>query len=212
MNWLNHGGENGKNLSFFKEEEKMFNAKTVKSFLSNEECEKLVNFATSIDRWEDGGSEFWNNRSLNASTIYDQYDKEIGTMLYETREKIKNAIQSLYGLSAVYPDLIQIVRWFPGMEQAPHADDMTDHDDPELEWFRHRDYGAIIYLNDNYEGGETYYPQHNQFIKPEAGKLAIHPGTPDHMHGVTEIKDSIRYTIASFWTTDKGYADGWTIH
>ena len=190
----------------------MFNAKTIKNFLSDEESQKIVNFAKSIERWEDGGSEFWNNRSLNAQNIYRDYDKEIGELLYETKEKVKTAIQSLYGLNQVYPDLMQIIRWFPGMEQPPHADDMTDHDDPELDWFKHREYGAIIYLNDDYEGGETYYPQHEKSISPEIGKLAVHPGTPDHMHGVTEIKNNIRYTIASFWTTDKEYADDWTIY
>jgi hypothetical protein len=68
---------------------------------------------------------------------------------------------------------------------------------------KHREYGSIVYLNNNFSGGETFYPQHNISIVPKPGMLAIHPADSNHMHGVSEIKDGIRYTIASFWTFDK---------
>jgi hypothetical protein len=100
------------------------------------------------------------------------------------------------------------------MEQPPHADDMTNaksENENSLDWFAHREYGAIIYLNDNYNGGHTYYPNHNFDIKPEAGKLAVHPGNPEHLHGVTKVSDEIRYTLASFWTQDKEYFDQWVL-
>jgi hypothetical protein len=85
-----------------------------------------------------------------------------------------------------------------------------DHKE-SLEWFNHREYGAIIYLNDNYSGGHTYYPNHNFDIAPAVGKLAIHPGDPEHLHGVSKIEDGVRYTLASFWTQDEKYFDGWVL-
>jgi hypothetical protein len=36
-------------------------------------------------------------------------------------------------------------------------------------------------------------------ITPEMGKLAVHPGDVDHLHGVTKIEENVRYTIAFFW-------------
>jgi hypothetical protein len=42
--------------------------------------------------------------------------------------------------------------------------------------------------------------------------LAMHKGTPDYMHGVTKIENSIRYTIASFWTFEKGYEHAWSLY
>lgn len=187
----------------------MFNAKTTKDVVSKDEIKYILDVVKTIEPWENGGSDFWNNRSLNASVLYNNGYTELGRLLYDIRNRIKKIILEQYGESEIYPDLLQIVRWFPGMEQPPHADDMTDSEGTE--WFHHRHYGSIIYLNDDYSGGETYYPQHNQSIKPIAGMLALHPGDTNHYHGVSKIENSIRYTIASFWTRDKEYFDGWTL-
>jgi hypothetical protein len=189
----------------------MFNAKVIDNVLTKEECDYLISVVTKVEQWEFGGSEFWNNRSLNAVNIYNNIDKAAGTLLHSVRDDIKKAIIESYNLDQeVYPDLTQIVRWFPGQEQSPHADDMTNSDGNE--WFHHRHFGAIIYLNDDYEGGHTYYPQYNLEVTPKVGSLAIHPGDPDHLHGVTKVEGGLRYTIASFWTLDKEYFDGWTIY
>jgi hypothetical protein len=85
---------------------------------------------------------------------------------------------------------------------------MTDTD---IVGYEHRAYGSIIYLNDTYEGGHTYYKNFNHEVTPKAGALAVHPGDSEHLHGVTEIKDGMRYTIASFWTLDKGKSHDWPI-
>lgn len=187
-----------------------FKAVTVDNFISKRDASALIKFASSIDQWdEDGMDDFWNGRSLNAINIYEKYNKDIGLYMYELRSRVGKEIAKTYGEEAVYPDLFQIVRWFPGQEQPPHSDDMTEHKDSGLEWFEHRHYGSILYLNDDYGGGQTYYPQHDYAITPKAGTLAMHPGDPEHLHGVTKIENSIRYTIASFWSRDKEYFDGW---
>jgi len=36
-----------------------------------------------------------------------------------------------------------------------------------------RKYSALIYLNDDFEGGETYFPKINYTVKPEIGKMVI---------------------------------------
>lgn len=188
----------------------MFNPKIVKNFLTEQECKYLIDLVKNVEPWETGGSEFWNNRSLNAINIYNQIDEIAGKLLYNIRKKIGETIKEQYKLEKqVYPDLCQIVRWFPGQEQHPHADDMKNTDGND--WFHHREYGAVVYLNDDYFGGNTFYPKHDFYVKPEIGTLAIHPGDEEHFHGVTKIQNSVRYTIASFWTTEKEYFDGWTI-
>lgn len=187
----------------------MFNAVVVNDFLSKDEVHTLLEFAKGVDVWESGGGEFWSNRCLNAVTIYRDRDKEVGALLSNIRDRIKKTITDSYGLGTpIYPDLTQLVRWFPGMEQSPHCDDMTNLENHD--WFNHRHYGAIIYLNDDYEGGHTFYPTQNVSVTPQAGALAIHPGDEEHLHGVTKVEGAIRYTIASFWTHNKEYFDGWS--
>lgn len=188
----------------------MFNAKAVKGLVSNDEADKIVGFVSGIEPWEHGGGEVWGNRCLNAINIYKDVNKEIGELLFDIRLRTKAAIETEYKLDKpIYPDLLQVVRWFPGNYQDPHADDMKNTEGTE--WFHHRDFGAVIYLNTEYSGGKTYYPKFNTEVTPEKGTLAMHPGDEEHLHGVTPVLDGMRYTIASFWTFDKGYFDGWSL-
>jgi hypothetical protein len=187
----------------------MFNAKTIDNVVSKDEVNYILNIVKNVEPWDNGGGEYWDNRVLNAMTIYKNVDQVLGQLLYDIRVRVQKHIESLYSEEVIYPDLFQVVRWFPGMEQPPHIDDMTDA--PDHDWFHHRNYGAIIYLNDDYSGGETYYPQHDISIKPKSGMLAIHPGDNTHYHGVSKVSDGIRYTLASFWTRDKEYFDNWII-
>lgn len=171
-------------------------AKEFKNFLSPKETADILRFAKNTDSWTDGGDEFWGGRVLDDFIIKDE---AIKNTLYNIKNRTAETIKKAYGLTAeIYPDLFQITRWFPGMEQPPHSDDMENTEYSEQN--RHREYGAIIYLNDDFMGGKTFYPQHNFEIIPEPGKMAVHPGTTDYMHGVTKIENKIRYTIASFWT------------
>lgn len=187
----------------------MFNAKTFINFISKEKCDYLINAAISSNAWQSGGSDFWDNRVINYFKMK-EFDAKAADIMLEANIRCKETIEKEYDLNKeIFSDTLQVIRWFEGMSQPPHADDMTNTD---VDGFEHRVFGSIIYLNDQYSGGHTFYPDHNIEIKPEAGKLAIHPGDPEHLHGVTEIKNGMRYTIASFWTFNKEKAHDWSIH
>jgi hypothetical protein len=191
----------------------IFNAKTVDNFLSLEECEEILFLVKSIEPWEhDPEDPLWSNRSLSDYRIKTEYSEEIGNKLFQIKDNIGNKIKELYDLEEIYADLLSVSRWFPGMDQKPHADDMTNVDHEDNEWFHHRDFGSVIYLNTDYQGGHTYYPDHDVEIVPKTGTLVIHPATPDHLHGVTTIIENVRYTVNSFWTKDKNYEDSGTIY
>lgn len=178
------------------------NAKEIKNFLSKEEVDLFLQYAKDASEldWGKAGDGFWDNRVLHPHIF--KKDKEILEKFKDVGERIAKIIKELYNLdSDIFYDTIHIVRWFDGMEQPPHADAVNaDGSYHPLSW---RDFGAIIYLNDNYSGGHTYYPNHNFEIIPEPGKLAIHPSDLNHLHGVSKISGGMRYTLPSFWTKDE---------
>lgn len=186
--------------------------KIIDNFLTQEEVDIFLSFAKNTDKWHVfHDQEFWNQRTLNAEFIYKNLNKEVGLLLYNVRQRVKTKAEELYpNDSPIYPDMFQIVKWPEGYEQDPHHDDMKGY--AGTDWFHHRKYGSVLYLNDDYEGGKTYYPQHNISITPKSGSLVIHPGDIGYVHGVTEVKNNTRYTLAGFWTYEKEYFDGWTIH
>jgi hypothetical protein len=174
----------------------MFNGKIIEDFISKEDCSYLINAAVASDLWQTAGHEFWDNRTINYTNMT-VFDKKAADIMIDVLVRCQQSIKKSYGLEKIYPDLLQVIRWFPGMQQAPHADDMSNTD---ITGHAHRAFGSVLYLNDDYEGGHTYYPNFNFDITPKAGTLAFHPANVAHLHGVTEVKDSIRYTVASFWT------------
>ncbi len=180
-----------------------FNARVFVDFLSKEECELLLTFAKNTDMWSNGGDPIYNNRVIHL--IQYQHDEEIRSKIVEIRNRIKEAIIKEYKFEDIYEDTVQIVRWYEDMFQPPHADACNpDGSDNGLTF---REIGSVIYLNDEYSGGKTYYTKYGIEVTPKAGTLIMHPSDLDHNHGVTEIKSDMRYTLASFWTKDVKFAN-----
>jgi predicted 2-oxoglutarate/Fe(II)-dependent dioxygenase YbiX len=43
-------------------------------------------------------------------------------------------------------------------------------------------YTIVVYLNDNYEGGELHFPNHDITVKPIAGSIAMYPSGHPYTH------------------------------
>lgn len=179
-----------------------FNAHTIENFLSPEEIKILLDVCTlGDDTW--AAANPYSNSTFKDRAIPLGKVKETSTPAYrllrdEIFPRIRTALIKQYAPEEpIYPDLISLIRWPIGMKQDPHWDDMKGLGDEINNG--HRKYGVIIYLNDDYEGGQLFYPKFNYYITPKAGMLAMHPGDELHEHGVTEVQKGSRYTVASFW-------------
>lgn len=64
---------------------------------------------------------------------------------------------------------------------------------------------SVIYLNDDYEGGELYFPDHNLTIKPEAGDYITWPGNRWYQHGVKEVRGGVRFTLSIWARFEEAY-------
>jgi len=62
----------------------------------------------------------------------------------------------------------------------------------------------LIYINDDFEGGELFFPDFKLQIKPKPGMLILFPGNTHYLHGVKETKGSTRYTY-SLWMKFKDF-------
>jgi predicted 2-oxoglutarate/Fe(II)-dependent dioxygenase YbiX len=88
-----------------------------------------------------------------------------------------------------------------GGELPPHIDKMvytdgliTSNTSPL------RDITTVFYLNDDYEGGEIYFPNLGVEIKPEAGSVICFPTSEKYRHGVRTVLSGERFAISQFWT------------
>jgi hypothetical protein len=58
---------------------------------------------------------------------------------------------------------------------------------------------AVIYLNDDYEGGELYFDQQDIKIKPKAGSVIFFPATADFTHASLEVTAGQKEAIPLFF-------------
>lgn len=58
---------------------------------------------------------------------------------------------------------------------------------------------TVAYLNDNYIGGEIYFPQVDINIKPEAGSIIFFPSNFVFTHTVMPIEEGYRYAVPQWY-------------
>jgi hypothetical protein len=156
-------------------------------------CNKIIEyFESSNKRSTNQNQSSFKGRTLSLFDVEDcEIKKQISCLTY----KITQISFSLYKKS-IFPEFLDIVQWNPDMEMRPHTDNVG-------KTFNQRHYTSICYLNDNYNGGQTYLPEHNYFCTPKKGKVLIFPS--NYPHGVSKIKNNTRYTLAMWFTVDEKF-------
>jgi hypothetical protein len=168
--------------------------------LTPADCESYLKFCKETNIWDEfRTTDAWNQRVIyphnfpNVETNYINY-------LLQLREKIKTDFNIT---DEIYPDYLGLVRWRNGDMQHPHADGENENGKHPYHW---RQFGCVYYLNDNYDGGEIYFPNQNVELKPKQNTLVFFPGTLQFLHGVKPITSGVRSTLTSFWTFNKQYS------
>lgn len=57
----------------------------------------------------------------------------------------------------------------------------------------------LIYLNDNFEAGETIFPQQELAIKPKKGAVTIFPASYMYPHTTNPTEGNLRYVLLPFY-------------
>jgi hypothetical protein len=185
---------------------------SLENFLTEEELDLLNNFIRNNETWditqthynEDGvviyDSGYWDGRVATYPTIQKTSPETVDTIVSIVK-RLKVQIDKFFSVDAK-PTSPALVRWLPGNLQMPHADKELHEGENagkpnDFPWY---DIATIIYLNDDYEGGELYFPNQEIQFKPKRGAAYFFPGDMNYIHGITPIKSGIRYTCPFFWT------------
>ncbi len=74
-----------------------------------------------------------------------------------------------------------------------HVDLIPGHD-----CFKNRQLSIIIYLNDDYLGGETYFPRQELQLKPPAGSMALFPPFYTHPHTSKPVQKGTKFALVNW--------------
>lgn len=189
------------------------NIHIIKNFIDLKDVKIIIDFARQIDEWSNDKEEneyaddgtctydasYWNNRQCSHD-ILKRKNTEIYNLIDSYIEKMGLIAGNIFKCKlASRPPCI--IRWFAGIEQKPHADKQMPDGSPNP--FTDYDINTLFYYNDDFDGGELYYPDHDITVKPEPGLAVIHPGDINYLHGVKMIKSGERFTTPAFYTVEE---------
>lgn len=169
----------------------------VENFIPSAVCDSIVKWFKEEKRLEiNEGNSLFDNRTIPYASIKDNWIKQ---QVNGYRFDITVEARKLYG-TKLYPDYTDLVYWPTGMSMDVHADAVWLDGTPAV--FPYRFCAGVCYLNDDYEGGETYFPRHNKEVAPKKGKIVLFPSTLEYQHGVRKVIGE-RYTMPIWFSKDK---------
>lgn len=179
----------------------------VKNFLTKEECQALIDYYESDpDSWQ--LTCFYNARVMDPIAPWNSSDRstEIDeTYMRNLRAKFQQLAESVFDRELKNLTLSSH-KWLPGAFAAYHSDN-TELDGTPNAWQENK-LVTILYLNDDYEGGNLVFRDHPIDIAPEAGTVVVFDVGFDNVHGVTQVESGDRWTmLASFDYADSVYPD-----
>ena len=184
----------------------------LENFLSLEERKRLMDFALNNTIWDiteshidtDGlvlyDADIWKDRVCTYNSLM-KSDPTILDLINEMIKRLKVEVDKFFNVD-VKETGPAIVKWPIGARQEPHADKEfhIGEEKGRPNDFPHYDIAGLFYFNDDYEGGELYFPQHGIEFKPKAGAAYFFPGDMNYTHGVRPVKSGNRFTSPFFWT------------
>ena len=147
-------------------------------FLTVDECNCLIDFYNinknlSVEFGHEGRCPRWPLQISKNTT-------EFKLLQNKLNEK------AIYANNSVM-EYVQVVRWPIGSKQNSHYDKAQDY----------TTLASIIYLNDNFIGGETYFTDGMTFA-PRRGRLILFDGQYFE-HGVHDVHTHERYVVAAWY-------------
>ena len=194
------GFHNAPQYTLFSNKNEPNNIQRFKNVLSKKECKQL------ISEYQD----FHQARTHSGNLEYDKEIRKAQNAVYTEEtpllQKVREIIAEKTGTDIrqqEYP--ISIIKYEEGGEYKPHHDHWEHGRTDQRPEMGNRLKTAILYLNDDYEGGETEFPNWGEKIKGRTGELVAWTnlnknGTPnmDTLHAGLPVKKGTKYIIVSW--------------
>lgn len=119
--------------------------------------------------------------------------EELRGIYNDTVVNLKNCMthyQSMYNITMDYMEAINYVRYKPGQHFAVHSDSGFSYNCTV---------SSVMYLNDEYEGGELWFPFLDLAYKPRAGDIVIFPSTYIYAHASKPITSGVKYSAVTMF-------------
>ncbi|MEH6610090.1 MAG: 2OG-Fe(II) oxygenase [Halioglobus sp.] len=180
---------------------------TRKNFLSAEECQSIIDKATSqLQKSTTLGLERSGYRTSSSTWLY-------ADSLPVIVDKIELLVDQITDLPRSHQETLQVVRYDIGEEYKTHEDfwhPNTDYYEEQMARGGQRDWSIMIYLNPVSRGGDTRFTSIDLDIKAEPGKVLAWKNTIDgelnfaSSHAGMPVEEGEKW-VAIKWVREKPF-------
>lgn len=127
-------------------------------------------------------------------TTNNQVMRDIQNQFYYLLMSTVMSYNQRYGINeGFWFENFNLLKYQSGQEYKAHYDGGTPS---------HRHISAIVYLNDDYEGGEIEFPHHKVKVKPEPGMFMLFPSNYAYTHIAYPVTKGSKYAVVT-WLNDQ---------
>lgn len=116
--------------------------------------------------------------------------KKVYTVVEEALLKNLKSYQQKYNMNMQYMEAINFVRYGEGQHFAIHADHGFSYICTV---------SSVVYLNDNYDGGELWFPYLDIKWKPSEGDMVFFPSTYIYAHASLPVTSGVKYSAVTMF-------------
>jgi prolyl 4-hydroxylase len=184
------------------------NLKMMDGFLSAEECSYIVNLANPIlqpSKLFGEKKETGIGRTSYSAEFHIYPHDEVLTGIRKKAAKVLDIPESHF-------EFFQCVSYEQGQEYQVHYDTFDESipsNKAEIEIRGQRKYTMLVYLNDDYEGGGTFFPNLDYMVRPKKGRVVIFNNLdeagkviPAAFHAGLPVTKGRKYAI-NIWVRNK---------
>jgi len=191
----------------------------VENIISDEQCDILTNYVkekTSNELTDPSQLPWFQNNTIFFADVEEEHIREI---VNNYRKEVIKLCKESYG-EDLYSYLTTMVYWAKGQEMFRHSD-QGNKENPNDKVFQLRDFTSVLYLNDDYKGGETYIrdgentsdwkyeetternDEKDYVSVPKKGSAVIFHSDERNAHGVSKIESGVRIVLSTWFTKTK---------
>ncbi|GCC52874.1 hypothetical protein SanaruYs_31130 [Chryseotalea sanaruensis] len=160
----------------------------IDNFISNEDCDFIIDYCDSNELFARSKVDIANGQDDIVHPVRTSYSALIEDRNISALNNLYSKVSQFTGSLVNNIENIQCVRYGPGEQFGVHFDsDITNR----------RLYTLLIYLNDNYQAGETYFPEIDLKITPKKGRCLM-------FRNVDESYNKILHSVHSGLPTTSG--------
>jgi hypothetical protein len=130
-------------------------------------------------------------------------DSDSASWVHGVSLRCKEKIEVDLRTPELFVESVFLACLLPGDSHIPHADNQRrEHGRWLPNHTPQRDYTALVYLNDNFTGGELVFPDRDVVIIPKPGLFVGFPSNHKFVHAVPNVLSGKRYSLPVWFTMD----------